>query len=389
MTKTTIATIIAATLLTLFAAGSGLCATVDINATGNGDDSTIDITIVGADTAIDISVLDFGTANIDTTNHWGTHNQVTYDSVTAGDIFMRVLNKNVVGNHEFTYYDWDKLYINGDGIYSPGGGRHVEVHNSGGISGWIEYFVGARSAHFIMDTRPTAAVLTVEAYSNPPVEKATVTVVSINGVQEGVTSTSGTCAFDLSTGEYKILIAHENFSTAFIEAPVVDGADYYLSVNMTDGEYVFLQRDRGVETRDISTQEYVNYYAEQITQGIGADNQHADGILGLFAEKYGIDPDPGIGAVLYDYEITKNACNGDTCSYLVNYTLKNYQLQPHWYEVSLIAGNGKESRFMLGAGRIGTTFNGMVKGSVFVDLPEYTTSTYLVVNSGVWVVEGE
>lgn len=385
MTKTTLTAIIAASLLTLFAPGIVLAAEVDIDATGNGDDSTIDITIIGAGTAIDISASDFGTANTDITNHWGEHNQVTYNNVNAGDIFMRVLNKDIVGTHKFTYYDWDRLYINGDGIYSPGGGRHVEISNSGGISGWIEYFVGPRPAHFIMDTRPTAAEITVEVYSNPPVENATVRIIGV--AQEYVTSASGTCMFELSTGVYEILITHENFSEKFIEAPVTNGTDYYLSVNMTDGEYVFLQRDRGVEMNSISTQAYVNYFGEQISQGLGGSNKNADGILELFARRYGIDPDPPIGVVLYDYEITKNGCSGDVCMYLVNYTLKNYQLQPHWYEVSLIAGNGEESRFMLGAGTIGWTLNGMMQNSIEVDLPRHTTSTYLSVNSGLWVDE--
>jgi hypothetical protein len=154
---------------------------------------------------------------------------------------------------------------------------------------------------------------------------------------------------------------------------------------MTDGEYVFLQRDRGVEMNSISTQDYVNYFGEQVSQGLGGSNKYADGILELFARRYGIDPDPPIGVVLYDYEITKNGCSGDVCTYLVNYTLKNYQLQPHWYEVSLIAGNGEESRFMLGAGKIGWILNGMAHDSIEVDLPRHTISTYLSVNSGVWI----
>ncbi len=337
-------------MVVLMSMGAASAATiVEITASGSGEGITINIVTVGDYVDFYAHIDNFDTANLDVSNYWGYIDNIRYDNVGSGEIFIRCGNKDVVHTNEWAYYNWHEYPITGNGVYAPGGGRTVTVTNSSGITGWIEYYTTCAS-YWACDTRLQPAKLEIWVHNGHPIENATV-IVENGHHSVHVTDETGIVKCEPSSGLYTVFVEHDDYENVFVEnLTLLSGNDYLLHVSLVNGtasegdvttgmtheEYVLYKRDRGVEMTAIDVQEYVNYFADRLRTCVSGNDHNADGTLERYATNYGVYPDPPLNVLLYDCNITKTTCAADQCDYRIEFTVKNYQNYPCEYTVNLI-----------------------------------------------------
>jgi len=326
---------------------------VEIDANGGGEGSTINIVTVGDYVDFYAHINNFDTANLDMSNYWGYTDDIKYDNVGSGEIYVRCGDKGAYQKNDWVYYDWHEHSINGNGVYTPpgdSGGRTVTVTNSSGITGWIEYYT-TRPSYWACDTSPQPAKLTVYVHNGHPIEGATVAVKNgHHSVQ--VTDKDGMVYCEPASGLYSVFVEQEDYDSVYVQDLMLEsGNDYMLHVSLINGtasagdvitgddiddETIMYMYDRGVEMTAIDVQEYVNYFADRLRTCISGNDHNADGTLERYATNYGVYPDPPLNVMLYDCNITKMTCADDQCDYRIEFTVKNYQNYPCEYTVNLI-----------------------------------------------------
>lgn len=286
-------------------------------------------------------------ANVDLTNHWDqASSTVKYEDIDAGNIYVKVSEHS--SGDEMYYFEWKKLSINGDGIYSPGGGRNVELINSPNVTGYIEYRERDHKAVFLFDTSHKSADLQVIVHNGELLKNAS--VILINGDQKVKwTDENGIAEFSPSTGTYHMIIKHENFSTMFVDDLEIEASKSYLiRVNLTDyltssgvavceqnaDDLIVYYKNKEPPMDTISPQGYVDYYANQLRTCMGGTNNEADGTLERMATKWGIYPED-LNVLLYSCNFTEI----DKSDWIITYTVKNYQQYECNYNVTLIIEN--------------------------------------------------
>ncbi len=341
-------------MLVLMSMGAASAADmVEITASGSGEGITINIVTVGDYVDFYAHIDNFDTANLDVSNYWGYADNIRYDNVGSGEIYVRCGDKSAYQKHDLTYYDWHEYPITGNGVYIPpddSGGRTVNVTNSPNVTGWIEYYT-TRTAHVTYDTRPQPAKLSIWVHNGHPIEGATVAVK--NGHHSvHVTDEDGMVYCEPSSGSYSVFVEHEDYDSVYVQNLMLEsGNDYMLHVSLVNGtassgdviagddiddETILYMYDRGVEMTAIDVQEYVNYFADRLRTCVSGNDHNADGTLERYATNYGVYPDPPLNVLLYDCNITKTTCAAGQCDYRIEFTVKNYQNYPCEYTVNLI-----------------------------------------------------
>ena len=372
---------------------------IEIDANGGGEGSTIDIVTVDNYADFYARINNFDTANIDVSNHWGCIDDVQYDNVNAGEIFVRCGDRSAYQTDEWAYYDWYEMPIDGNGVYAPGGGRSVTVTNSSGITGWIEYYT-TRPSYWACDTRPQPAKLTIWVHNGHPIEGANVAVK--NGhYSEHVTDADGMVYCEPSSGWYSVLVEHENYDSVYVQDLMLEsGNDYMLHVSLVNGtasagdvitgddideETILYMHSRDAEMTAIDVQEYVNYFADRLRTCMSGSDHNADGTLERYATNYGVYPDPPLNVMLYDCNITKMTCVNDQCDYRIEFTVKNYQKYPCEYTVNLMVktNDGNTETIHVGDGVLGSTHSasGMETAIRTMSLGNDVDNLYLAVVS--------
>ena len=358
------------------------------------DGGTFNFTGSGAYWNWDIDLFGFDMANVDLTNQWDrASSTVKYEEIKDGKIYVKV-TEHAPGD-EMYYFKWEKLLIDGDGIYSPGGGRNVQLVNSSNVSGWIEYPERDRKAVFLMDTRHRDADLTVIVHNGILLENATVTL--INGNQKVKwTDEDGVAKFTPGTGTYHMIVEHENFSSMLVDELFIEASKSYLiRVNMTDcltssgvalcapdaDDLIVYYKNKPPAMNSISPQGYVDYFADEMRTCKGGENNCADGTLQLMADKWGIYP-TDLNVLLYSCNITKTRCINGMQELDIVYTVKNYQQYECEYVVSLVYGN---KTIELGSGIMPKTWSEYSKMTttltVLINGCEPTSTVYMIVES--------
>jgi len=315
------------------------------------DGGTFNFTGSGAYWNWNIDLYGFDLANVDLTNQWDeASSTVKYEEIKDGEIHVKVTEYKP--GDEMYYFRWEKLPINGDGVYSPGGGRNVELVNSPNVTGFIEYPERDRKAVFQFDTRHKDTDLRVIVHNGELLENATVTL--INGNQKvQCTDEDGVAEFTPGTGTYHMIVEHENFSAMLVDDLFIEASKSYLiRVNMTDcltssgvavcgsdaDDLIVYYKEKGPAMNTISPQGYVDYFAERLTICRARDDPEADGTLERMATKWGIYP-TDLNVLLYACNITDIGCTDGMSELEIVYTVKNYQQYECNYTVSLIYGN--------------------------------------------------
>ena len=328
--------------------------------TGNGDEWNWDINIEG-----------FDNADVDLTNNWVySTSTVKYENIGDGEIHVKVSDRNY--HDEWMYYDWDIVRYDGNGLHVPkllsGGGRSVNVINSTNVTTYIEQVVAIRKAVFLMDTRHSHADLTVCVHNGHLLENATV---ELTGGPRAVkwTDENGEAKFSVSTGKYVIVIKADGFNIMLVEDLTFESQNsYYIKVNMTNclsslgsptcdpnsDDLIMYYRQKEPNMGIISPQEYVNYFADQLTTCMAHQDKCAVGTLERMSTQWGIYPDPKIGVLLYDCNFTKIKCNDTCCEWNITYEIRNFQSKPYDYTVTLITD---EIVTELNSGTLGATFS--------------------------------
>ena len=359
------------------------------------DGGSFNFTGSGAYWNWDISVTGFDLANVDLTNQWDyASSTVKYEDIGDGEIQVKVTEHKP--GDEMYYFRWEKLPINGNGVYSPGGGRNVELVNSDNVTGWIEYPERDRKAVFQFDTRHKDTDLKVIVHNGELLENATVTL--INGNQKVKwTDEDGVAEFTPGTGTYHMIVEHENFSAMLVDEIFIEASkSYMIRVNMSDcltssgvavcgpdaDDLIVYYKEKGPAMNTISPQGYVNYFAERLTTCRARDDPEADGTLERMATKWGIYPDPPLNVLLYSCNFTEvDADEGVVWN--VTYTVKNYQQYPCNYSVSLITecGNNVTETMPMGSGTLKATFSEHAKDTTVktINLGDNVKRMYLAV----------
>ena len=318
----------------------------------------------------DIDITGFDEADTDLTNHWDyATSTVTYQDIDDGTIKVRVKDNYL--NHEFTYYDWGTIPINGNGIYVPkfgGGGRYVNVTGSPNVTGFIECVVNVRPAYFQFDTRHSTADLTVIVHNGELLENATVEL--INGPHEVAwTDENGAVVLEPTTGKYAMIVEHENFSSMLVDDLYFENdKSYIIKINMTDclsscglpyctpdyDDLIMFYKSKEPAMNAISPQSFVNFFAQRLTTCMAGQDKCAIDTLERMYTNWGIEPDPALGVLLYDCNFTKLQCDDTWCEWEITYEVRNFQSKPYDYTVTLIADNTTTE---LNSGTIGATFS--------------------------------
>ena len=361
------------------------------------DGGSFNFTGSGAYCNWNIDLYGFDLANVDLTNQWDrASSTVKYEEIGDGEIQVKVTEYKP--GDEMYYFRWEKLPINGDGVYSPGGGRNVELVNSPNVTGFIEYPERDRKAVFLFDTRHSHADLRVIVHNGELLENATVTL--INGNQKVQwTDENGEAKFTPGTGTYHMIIEHENFSAMLVDDLFLEASKSYLiRVNMTDcltssgvavcgpdaDDLIVYYKNKTIPMETISPQGYVNYFAERLMTCRARDDPEADGTLERMATKWGIYPDAPLNVLLYSCNFTE-VDDSNRSEWIVTYTVKNYQQYPCNYTVSLIVeyGNNVTKTLPMGEGMVKATWSEYAKDTIVqtVNVGSDMRKMYLIVES--------
>jgi len=361
---------------------------------GESDGGTFNFTGSGSYWDFDIQLRGFDVANVDLTNHWDrTSSTVKYEDIGDGEIFVKVTEK--FPGDEFYYFDWVRMLIDGDGTYSPGGGRNVQLVNSSNVTGWIEYPERGEKAVFLFDTRHNEADVTVIVHNGELLENATVSLINGNPVVAW-TDENGEAEFTPGTGNYHLIVEHENFSAMLVDDLFLEAdKSYLIRVNMTDcltskgvalcapdaDDLIVYYKNKDPAMNSISPQGYVDFFADQMRTCQAGANNEADGTLERMATNWGIYPQD-LNVLLYSCNITKLGCIDGKTELEVVYTVKNYQQYECSYNVSLIYGN---DTIELGNGVLPKTWSTRAKITttdyVMIDHCDPTSTVYLFVES--------
>ena len=320
-----------------------------------------------------IGVTGFDRADVDVTNHWDyARSSITYKDVGDGTINVRIKDRS--HNDKWMYYDWGSIPIDGNGIYVPpygGGGRYVNVTGSPNVTGEIECIVDIRKAVFQFDTRHSEADLTVFVHNGELLENATVSLINGNPTVKW-TDENGEAKFTPGTGNYHILVEHENFSAMLVDDLRIEAdKSYYISVNMTDcltskgvavcspdaDDLVVYYRDKEPAMGTISPQGFVDYFADRLRTCKGIEDNCADGTLERMATQWGIYPTE-LNVLLYDCNFTDMGCQDGMRDWEITYVVKNYQQYACVYTVTLVAGN---NTMELGSDELPATWSSQAK----------------------------
>ena len=366
---------------------------VEVEATSDG--GTFDFTGSGAYWNWDINLYGFDLANVDLTDEWDrASSTVRYEEIDDGEIFVKVSTYSP--GDEWYYFEWKEMPINGDGVYSPGGGRSVTLVNSTNVTGYIEYPERDRKAVFLFDTRHSDADLTIVVHNGELLENATVTL--INGNQKVQwTDKNGVAEFTPGTGTYHMIIEHENFSAMLVDDLFIEASKSYLiRVNMTDcltssgiavcspdaDDLIMYYKNKDPAMGTITPQGYVNYFADRLRTCKGIEDNCADGTLERMATQWGIYPDPELNVLLYDCNFTRLDCEDGRQAWEIEYVVKNYQQYECTYTVTLMY-NGDPIE--LGNGTLLPTWSSHAKSTTSINVMfeenETTPTMYLVVTS--------
>ena len=358
------------------------------------DGGTFNFTGSGAYWNWDIDLFGFDLANVDLTNQWDyASSTVKYEEIGDGEIQVKVTEYKP--GDEMYYFRWEKLPINGDGVYSPGGGRSVEIVNSDNVTGWIEYPERDRKAVFQFDTRHKDTDFTVIVHNGELLENATVMLINGNRKVQW-TDEFGVAKFTPGTGTYHMIVEHENFSAMLVDDLFIEASKSYLiRVNMTDcltssgvavcgpsaDDLIVYYKEKGPAMNTISPQGYVNYFADQLRTCKGGENKCATDTLQIMADKWGIYP-ADLNVLLYSCNITNLGCIDNMTELEIDYTVKNYQQYDCNWTVNLVYGN---NIIELGKGILPKTWSEHSKWSttshVTIDGCKSTSKVYLIVES--------
>lgn len=322
-----------------------------VHVVAESDGGTFNFTGSGAYWDWNIDLFGFDWAGVDLTNEWDqASSTVKYENIGDGEIFVKV-NTYSPGD-EMYYFRWEKMLIDGDGIYSPGGGRNVQLVNSSNVTGWIEYPERDHKAVFLFDTTHHEADLTVIVHNGELLENATVTLA--NGDKKvRWTDEGGRVEFSPGTGKYYMTVEHENFSVMLVNDLFLEAdKSYHIRVNMSDcltskgvavcgpdaDDLIMYYKNKDPAMGSISPQGFVDYFADQMRTCLGGANNEADGTLQWMAEDWGIYP-TDLNVLLYSCNISNLGCINGQTELEVTYTVKNYQQYECSYNVSLIHGS--------------------------------------------------
>ena len=318
---------------------------------GEVDGGSFNFTGSGAYWDWNIYLKGWDIANVDLTNQWDqASSTVKYEDIGDGEIKVKVTE--YTSGDEMYYFRWEQMLIDGDGTYSPGGGRNVELVNSPNVTGYIEYRERDRKAVFLFDTRHTSADLKVVVHNGELLENASVSL--INGNQKVKwTDENGVAEFSPSTGTYHMIVEHENFSAMLVDDLRIEASKSYLiQVNMSDcltssgvavcsndaDDLIVYYKDKEPAMGTISPQGYVDYFADQMRTCKSGENNCADGTLERMATKWGIYP-TDLNVLLYSCNITNLGCIDGMTEVEINFVVKNYQQYECEYVVCLVYGN--------------------------------------------------
>lgn len=362
---------ICAVLLTCYMISEASAQNSYVKVEAESDGGTFNFTGSGAYCNWDIDLYGFDLANVDLTNQWDhASSTVKCEEIGDGEIFVKVTEHKP--GDEMYYFRWEKLPINGDGVYSPGGGRNVELVNSDNVTGWIEYPERDRKAVFQFDTRHKDTDLTVIVHNGELLENASVMLINGNRKVQW-TDEYGVAEFTPGTGTYHMIVEHENFSAMLVDELFIEASKSYLiRVNMTDcltssgvavcgpdaDDLIVYYKEKGPAMNTISPQGYVNYFAGELKTCRARDDPEADGTLERMATKWGIYPDPPLNVLLYSCNFTEMECEDGYRAWGINYTVKNYQQYDCNYTVTLVAGN---ETIELGDGTLKSTWSESAK----------------------------
>lgn len=290
-------------------------------------------------------------ANVDLTNEWDrASSTVKYENIDNGEIFVKVSTHSP--GDEMYYFRWEKMPINGDGIYSPGGKRDVEIVNSPNVTGFIEYPERDHKAQFLFDTSHRNADLRVIVHNGKLLENASVSL--INGNQEVKwTDEEGIAEFTPGTGTYHMIVEHPNFDPMLVNDLFIEASKSYLiKIHMKDcltsvgtavcdkntTDLIVYYKNKTAPMKAISPQGYVDYWADQMRTCKGEENSEADGTLERFATRWGVYPSK-LNVTFYSCNITNLGCIDGMTELEITYIVKNYQQYECEYFVYLIYGN--------------------------------------------------
>lgn len=359
---TVIVTIIIFTCLMVTDASAQTTAGGSFNFSGSGD-------------SLNVYASGLDWASVDFTNPWGFGAIIHYVDVDDGEIFLRA-DKGFDYDPMY-YYDWTTKSFTGNGNWmvpiDDQGGRNVTVVNSPNVTGWIEYPKRAEKAVFIFDTRHSEADLTVFVHNGELLENATVSLINGNPTVKW-TDENGEAKFTPGTGNYHILVEHENFSAMMIDDLRIEAdKSYYISVNMTDcltskgvavcspdaDDLVVYYRDKEPAMGTISPQGFVDYFADRLRTCKGIEDNCADGTLERMATQWGIYPTE-LNVLLYDCNFTDMGCQDGMRDWEITYVVKNYQQYACVYTVTLVAGN---NTIELGSDELPATWSSHAKST--------------------------
>ena len=351
---------------------------VEVEAESNG--GSFNFTGSGAYWNWNINLYGFDLANIDLTNEWDrASSTVKYEEIGDGEIFIKV--STYLSGDEFYYFDWIKMPINGDGIYSPGGGRSVTLINSTNVTGYIEYPKRAEKAIFLFDTTHHSADLKVIVHNGELLENATVSLINGDPIVKW-TDKFGECEFSPGTGNYHLIVEHENFSSMLVdELRFESDKSYIIRINMTDcliskgtalcapdaDDLIMYYKSKDPVMGSITPQGYVDYFADQLRTCKSGENNCADGTLQIMADDWGIYP-KNLNVLLYSCNITNLGCINEMTELEIKYIVKNYQQYKCNWTVNLIYGN---KTIELGSGILPATWS---------EHSKWNTTAYVTIN---------
>lgn len=344
-----------------------------------------------------IDVTGFDRADVDVTNHWDyARSSITYANVGDGTINIKIRDRS--HDNQWMYYDWGSIPINGNGIYVPpygSGGRYVNVTGSPNVTGQIECVVGMHRAVFQFDTRHRDADFTVFVHNGELLENATVSLINGNPIVKW-TDENGEAKFTPSTGNYHLIVEHENFSSMLVDDLRIEAdKSYYIKVNMTDcltskgvavcspdaDDLIVYYKNKEPAMHAISPQGFVDYFADRLRICKGIEDNCADGTLERMATQWGIYPSE-LNVLLYDCNFTKLECEDGWQAWEIEYVVKNYQQYECTYTVTLVY-NG--DTIELGDGVLPATWSSHAKSTttsnVMIEGCDDTNKMYLTVTS--------
>jgi len=314
----------------------------------------------------DIDVEGWDLANVDLTNHWDyATSSVTYRNIGDGEIHLKVSDRGF--DDEWYYYDWGIIKYDGNGIHTPtiagSGGRSVNVSGSPNVTTYIEQVIDIRKAQFLFDTSHSSADLTVVVHNGHLLENATVTL--MNGAREVQwTDEVGEAEFSPHTGNYAMIVEHENFSSMLVDDLYFEAdKSYQIRVNLTQcksssgealcaadaDDLIVYYKQKEPNMGPISPQGYVDYFADQLRTCQADENKCAVDSLERMCTQWSIFP-KDLNVLLCNCEFTYISEN----IYNVEYTVKNFQEYPCEYGVTLHAGN---KTLMIGKGTLPATWS--------------------------------